>query len=185
MTTTSAKCCQCGAVFQAKNSHFNRAQRGTGRMFCGRVCADLARRVSRSNKEQKQLKAEYDKKRRSEKADEIRKKKAEYYQRTKDPVKEAKQRKKRAHLHAEYCRSPKYKEWKREYDRRYLAQKRYGEFSECFLLAQDIRSECLSRQSDYEIRLSAGTLTKSQNRKRDHVRINSNKLEAGPLGGAQ
>ena len=48
-----------------------------------------------------------------------------YFQRTYDPREAAVERKKRMHLHVAYCRQPRYKAWKREYDRKYRASE-YG-----------------------------------------------------------
>lgn len=98
-------------------------------------------------------------------------KKAAYFQRTYDPEKARVERKKRSKAHAEYCRRPEYRAWKQQYGRRYRAKKFYGEFWECFLLAQDIREECLERSSDYEIRKAKHTLNKALERKR-HGYIN-------------
>lgn len=184
MRFLQAKCDHCSGVFDVSTGHYNRAKARKARLFCSRECSGLGRRVDRSDAEKKRLKAEYDRSRRERLADLIKAEKAAYYQRTKDPKKEAEARKKRMPRHVEYCRRPEYVKWKREYDRLYRAKKHYGEFAECFLLTQDIRQECLERQTDYEIRLAAGTLNKSQQRKRDYARSYSNQPEAGSLGNA-
>lgn len=84
--------------------------------------------------------------------------------------------------HLEYCRSPEYRKWKSNYDKEYRAKKNYGEFAECFLLTQQVRSECLSQASDYQIRQDKSTLGKAQQRKRNYGNLNSNKSEIGPMG---
>ena len=179
------KCSHCQSEFSISRGHFNRAASRGANLYCGLRCSGLARRVYRTDAEKKRLKADYDRVRRAEKSEEIKAKKAAYYQRTRNPEKEAATRKARAHLHAEYCRRPEYKKWKRDYDRQHRAQKQYGEFADCFLLAMDIRQECLSRQSDYEIRLAAGTLSKSQKRKRDYERAYSDQPQASIMGNTQ
>lgn len=175
-------CSQCGVTFAALTGRVNRSKKRGGRLFCGLKCAGLARRVHRTDAEKKAIKADYDRRRRIERADELKAERAAYHKRTYDPVKAAIARKKRMPKHVEYCQRPEYKKWKREYDRQYRAQKDYGEFAECFLLTQDIRAACLERQSDYEIRLAAGTLNKSAKRKREYERAYSNQPEAGPMG---
>lgn len=182
--SASCVCAHCGDDFKAMAGHVNRSNAKGARLFCGKACAGLARRKNILEADKKARKSAYDARRRIELADELRIRKAEYYQRTKDPIKEAIARKKRMHKHVAYCQRPEYKEWKRDYDRRHRAQKSYGEFAECFLLTQDIRKECLNQQTDYEIRLAAGTLSKSQKRKRDYERFNRNQPETGSMGNA-
>jgi|GEM_PF-1826425 len=175
-------CPQCGVCAYKPSGAVNRARRAGAPVYCGRECAGLARRSGESLDEKKARKAAYDKLYRAKNADRLRVEKAAYYQQTKNPEKERLARRKRAHLHAEYCRRPEYKKWKREYDRRHRAKKQYGDFADCFLLTQEIRQECLSQASDYEIRLSAGTLNKSNQRKRDYVKSHGNCAEIGALG---
>lgn len=180
--TVAYDCDQCGKPITVLTGHYNRSKSRGARIFCGRSCAGLSRRVDRSDAEKVAAKAAYDREYRAKNAKRLKAEKAEWYQRTRDPVKEAAIRKERMHLHVAYCQRPEYKKWKREYDRRYLAQKRYGEFAECFLLTQEIRKECLEQQSDYEIRLAAGTLNKKTQRRRDYDRAYSNQPETGSMG---
>lgn len=92
-------------------------------------------------------------------------KKAAYFQRTYDPVKAAKVRKKRMHLHVEYCRQPRYKAWKRSYDQK-RRDSEYGPFAEAARLAINLNREIKGRMSNYEIRLENQTLNKRQGRTR-------------------
>lgn len=178
-------CHHCGATASRPSGAVNRARRKGLNLYCSKRCSGLARRKNRSDAEKRAAKAVYDAEYRRKNAERLRAEKAAYYQRTRDPVKEAEVRKARMAQHVEYCRRPEYVEWKREYDRQYRAKKQYGEFAECFLLAQDIRQECLSQASDYEIRLTAGTLNKSIKRKRDYERTHGNRAEIGALGNAE
>jgi hypothetical protein len=52
----------------------------------------------------------------------LKEKKRAYFLRTYDPKKAAVKRKKRMHLHVAYCRQPRYKAWKRQYDLNYRAR---------------------------------------------------------------
>jgi len=142
----------------------------------------LARRKNKSEALRREEKRLYDIEYRRKNRASLKAKKAAYFKRTYDPQKAAVERKKRSSKHVEYCRRTEYREWKRQYDRRYRAEKEYGEFADCFLLVMDIRNECLSQQSDYEIRLSKGTLNKRLKRKRDYERSLRKEPETGPLG---
>jgi hypothetical protein len=160
----------------------NRSRRIGAPLFCDRLCSGLGRRSGKSVERRRTEKAAYDAQRRLDLADELKASKREYHKRTYDPVKAAAERKKRLPQHIEYCRRPEYRAWKRGYDRQYRAEKEYGEFSECFLLTQDIRAECLRQMSDYEIRMAKGTFGKSQQRKRSHERSQCKEPQVGPVG---
>lgn len=166
--TVVCHCPQCQKEFLAYTSRVNRAQKFGAPLYCNKTCACLARRLSNppTKEERKAAKAEYDRRRREEKAEEIKAKKAAYFKRTYNPEKAAVDRKKRAHLHAEYCRRPDYKKWKADYDRRYRATKEFGDYAETFFLLQDIEREIESRSTRYEIYRANGTLNKAQTRRR-------------------
>ena len=175
-------CAQCGSLTDRPAGHVNRARANGLNLYCSRACSGLGRRTVKTVEQRKAEKRAYDIEYRQREPEVRKALKAEYYQRTKDPVKEAETRKKRMHLHVEYCRRPEYRAQKKVYDRQYRAQKFYGDFADCFLLVMDIRDECLSRMTDYEIRLEKGTLNKSLKRKREHERSICNSPEIGPLG---
>lgn len=177
-------CCQCGSEFERATGAFNRAAKIGAPLFCTRGCAGLSRRTHKTGDQKRAEKSAYDKRRRSELADAIRAAKAEYHRRTYDPVAEAVKRKARMPAHAEYCRRPEYRKWKRGYDRQRRATLEYGEFADCFLLTLEIRNEALAQMTDYEIRMSKGTFGKSQKRRRAYDRLDSNKPEIGALGNA-
>ena len=84
----------------------------------------------------KKEKAAYDREYRKKNLAWIKAKKADYFQRTYDPVKAAKERKKRMPEHVEYCRQPKYRAYKRKYDRKRRASK-FGEFAEAYEALKD------------------------------------------------
>lgn len=161
-------CTQCKKEFWAYTSRVNRAHKDCAPLYCNKTCAGLARRLSNppTKEERKAAKAEYDRRRREEKAEEIKVKKAAYFKRTYNPEKASVERKKRAHYHAEYCRRPDYKKWKADYDRRHMATKEFGDYAETYLLLQDIELEINSRSTRYEIYRTNGTLNKAQTRRR-------------------
>ncbi len=106
----------------------------------------------------------------------IKGKKAAHFQRTYDPKKAAKERKKRMPLHVEYCRQPKYKEWKSKYDQQHRAKKYFGAFWESALIVMKLDEEILSRMSRYEVAAANGTINKSQKRKRAYESQKSTSL---------
>lgn len=165
---TTAICPQCGTEFEAKTGALNRAQKIGAPLYCGRECAGLARRLKNppTEAERKDAKRLYDARRRVEKADEIREKKREYFKRTYDPEKAAKERKLKMPRHVEYCRRPEYKAWKSDYDKRYRTRKEFGEFAEAALMLQDIEREIDQQATRYEIYRANGTLNKALMRRR-------------------
>ena len=77
----------------------------------------------------KETKAAYDREYRKKNRARLKAKKAAYFQRTYDPVKAAKDRKRKMPQHVEYCQQKRYKEWKKEYDRK-RRESRFGDFKE-------------------------------------------------------
>ena len=175
-------CAQCGKEADRPTGHVNRARARGMSLYCSRECSGLGRRSGKTSEQRKEEKRVYDVDYRSRNLASIKAKKAAHYQKTRDPVKEAAKRKERMPLHVEYCRRPEYRAKKKVYDRKYRAVKHYGAFADCFLLVMDIRDECLSRMTDYEIRLEKGTINKALKRKRDDQRAYSNAFENGALG---
>lgn len=175
-------CPQCRCYGDKPASALNRAARRGVPIYCGRECAGIARRKPAKSLEQRKAeKSAYDAQRRINIADRLRAEKRAYHIRTYNPAKAAIERRNRMPKHVEYCRRPEYRQWKREYDRQYRARE-YGEFADCYLLVLDIRNECLSQQSDYEIRMSKGTFGKWQQRRRDYDRLDREEPEIGPMG---
>lgn len=175
-------CAHCGDQADRPAGHVNRARARGMNIYCSLECSGLGRRSEKTAEQKKEAKRLYDIEYRARDPEGRKALKAAYYQRTKDPVKEASKRKERMPLHVEYCRRPEYRAWKKSYDRKHRATKQYGEFADCFLLVMDIRDECLSRMTDYEIRVEKGTINKALKRKRDDLRTYSNSPEIGPLG---
>lgn len=176
-------CAYCGKIADKSAGAVNRARNAGMNLYCNRVCSGLGRRRAPKSVEQRKAeKRDYDAARRVALAAEIKAEKAAYHKRTYDPAKQREYNQRRMPHHVEYCRRPEYREWKREYDRRYRANKEYGEFADCFLLVMDIRAECLSQMTDYEIRYAKGGVAKTQQRRRDYEQLNREEPEIGALG---
>lgn len=129
-------------------------------------------------------KKEYDKKYRALNFESIKKKKDDYCKTEKGRATQKRSRSKLKEYHAKYIQSERYVEWKKGYDREFRAKKDYGEFWECQILRLEIQEEVEKTVSKYEISLINNTFNKSQKRKREHERLNSNKLKRSTLGNA-
>jgi hypothetical protein len=163
-------CAQCGHDCDKDAGAVNRARAIGANLYCDRKCAGLARRreVPLTEAERKEAKRIYDAKRREGMREELNAKKLAHYYANRERilVEHAVYRKKHMARHVEYCRQPAYKAWKVEYDKRYRANKEFGEFADAFLLLQDVEKEIEQRASKYEIYLSNGTLNKALTRRR-------------------
>jgi len=175
------KCPICLNEINQPQTAINIAIKQCKSIYCGRKCAGIGRRDKRTDEQKKEDKRIYDEKYRLENQKMLKAKKAEYFQKTYDIEKAKIERKKRSKEHAEYCRQPEYKVWKKEYDRKYKAKKNYGEFWESAVISMEIREECLERETNYEIKLNNGLLCKTQRRKR-HEQTKRNQLEKCTMG---
>lgn len=127
-------CPVCKCETERLVSHVNRANKLGLKVYCGRVCAGIGRRIERTEEEKKRLKSEYDKEYRVREANNIKQKKHKYYKKTYDPIKAKEERKLKYQKHLQYLRTPEYKKWKKEYDEKFRAKKVYGEYWECAIL---------------------------------------------------
>lgn len=162
-------CPQCKCSAEIEDNAVRRAQKAGLNIYCSRACSGLARRVPRTVAEKKKRKRDYDILYRAKNLEAIRRKKAEHYQRTVDRDKEREVRKKRMPLHVEYCRQPKYKAYKRDYDMQFRAKKLYGEFADVALILRDVEVEIDKRMTWVERHQANGTLNKSTQRKRQYA----------------
>lgn len=179
---TKPPCAHCGKPVRQSVSAINRAQRIGAPIYCDRVCSGLGRRTHKTKAQKVSEKRMYDMEYRRKNRKLLKAKKRAYFERTYDPVKAAKERKARMHLHVAYCQQPAYKRYKRRYDRQHRAQKLYGPFAEAALLLQKIEHEVSTRITNYEVRQINGTLNKTQERKRAYARLVGNQFKDGPVG---
>jgi hypothetical protein len=135
----------------------------------------------------KKQKAVYDRKYREKNRERIKANKAAYFQGTYDPVHAAKERKKKMPQHVEYCRQPKYKAWKREYDRKRRAG-RFGEFALAYEALKDLTREIRKQMPDrFERYAQSGRhqwnpINQQRYRSRKHEHIDSYNPERISLG---
>lgn len=164
-------CPQCGCLADKPAGAVNRSKSKGAPIYCGKVCASIGRRKPEKPPSQRKAeKAEYDRQYRAKNAGILRKKKADYYQRTADREKEREYRKKVMRRHVEYCRRPEYKAYKSQYDKRYRAQKYYGDFAECALVLRELETAVLDRASRYQLQFESGKLNKAKKRKDEYVK---------------
>ncbi len=161
-------CAHCGKKSNKPPSAVNRAKRDGLEIYCNRKCSGLGRRKHKTKAQKIEEKRLYDEQYRAKNLAMITEKKREYFQRTYDPVKAAIGRKRRAKQHAEYCRQPEYREWKKGYDKQYLAKKNYGDFGDAFLVLMDVEKEINSRITRYEVYQQNGTINKWIQRRRHY-----------------
>ena len=164
-------CPQCRRTFSAKTGYANRAAKINAPLYCGRVCAGLARRNKNppTDEQRRAAKAKYDAERRNgPKRAEILAKKMKHYFDNHERLKAEHAVYRASHMqrHVEYCRQPEYRVKKAVYDRRRRAEIEFGDFSESALLLADIDREIAERASRYEIYATNGTLNKAQQRRR-------------------
>jgi len=100
-----------------------------------------------SERAKRRRKAAYDKRYRKLNRERIRINHAAYFQRTYDPVKAAKERKKRMPYHMKYCRQPWYRAWKRKYDR-LRRERRFGAFADAYKVLLQLVKEVRKQMPD-------------------------------------
>lgn len=155
-------CEQCGKEHDKKIGHVNRARKLGLKLFCSQTCFGLSKRKNYTEDDKKKIKSDYDKEYREKNRERLKKEKHEWFKKNYDPVQAAIYRKKRMPYHVEYCRSPQYRVWKREYDQKHVAQKRYGEFWESAILLRKLEGE----YNQQEVREINNLHNKTQKRKR-------------------
>jgi hypothetical protein len=158
-------CAHCGKVADKPAGHVNRSRAAGMKLFCGRKCFGLDRRKHKTKAQKREEKRLYDLNYRAT-SPTLKARRHAYFVRTYDPVEAAKVRKKRAPQHAEYCRQPWYKAWKKEYDARYRA-KEFGAFAEAYNLTLELNREIKRRFNHGEIKYENGCTNKTQRRERE------------------
>lgn len=153
-------CSHCGKQIEKTDGHYNRAKKLGRKLFCNKICFGVSQRTSLEDK--KKVKSDYDKSLRQ--TQEYKDKKAERFKidYAKNPDRYKQKRIRRYKKHLEYLRTPEYKEYKKEYDKKYRAALFYGEFSEAAILLNDLENILDSKVIKYEQDL----INKTQKRKR-------------------
>lgn len=158
-------CAHCGTEFEKKTGDVNRANKMGLRLFCGRICAGFGRRKNRTIEENKRIKAEYDKEYRVKNRERINERTQDYNSSPAGRAMQKRNREKFKQSHLEYCRTEEYRnQYKKPYDQKYHAKKKYGEFFEAALILDQIETLILPERK--EAKIQKGTYNKSQHRKR-------------------
>lgn len=175
---TAFTCDHCGVIASQPTGAVNRARKKGMRLFCERACAGRAKAARRAlpvpgTPEGREHKARYDAARRAALGDVLREQKREAYRKAVEErggVVRSKQRARREanrHRHADYCRTPEYRAWKSEYDRRHRA-KEYGEFAEAHIALVQLQALVDERMTRDEVYAANGTVNKKQTRRRQY-----------------
>jgi hypothetical protein len=167
-------CNYCGKPVTQRQGAINRALKHGRGIYCNRECSGLGRRSNKTPEQKKEEKRLYDLEYRNNNKEVLKAKKAEYHKLTYDVLSAKEKRKLRAAQHAEYCRQPEYKAWKKTYDQQHRAKKLFGEYWESAILLINLDNEIDARMDKYEIYAINGTLNKKQTRRRDYERTHSN-----------
>lgn len=160
----------------------NRADKLGAPLYCGRVCSGMARRVNRTTEEKKAAKAAYDRQRRYELGELLRKEKRDaYYAKHDENKAKAAELRKTAEYkakHLAYLSTPEYRAKKKDYDEE-LRKAEYGDFAETWRLLLDLEKEIRSRQSSYERRKARGYYTRASiNRRRELWQLKKSSMQA-------
>lgn len=174
-------CPQCGDSFAAETGRANSADKIGAPLYCGRVCAGLARRLAmpKTPEQKKAEKAAYDKVRRERLGEVLReRKRSAYYANHREMLRRhAAYRVNRMPSHVEYCRRPEYKAKKHIYDlQRNSAE--YGEFAEAHRLLVDLEKEIRSQATAYERRVANGYYTRSAQKRRRELWLTKTSTQA-------
>ncbi len=162
-------CPQCKTSVEKAAGVVNRARAIGSPIYCGRVCAGLARRQPPKSDEQKRReKASYDTEYRLKNKAILKAKKAAAYKANPNRERERTYRQANMHRHVEYCRRPDYRQKKVLYDQQRRAKIFYGPFAQSFLTLLELENEIASRASRNEIYRQNGTQCKSVKRKREY-----------------
>ena len=159
-----AICAYCKKEAELRTGDVNRAKKLGVPIYCNRVCAGLGRRVNRTAEEWKKIKADYDRQRRIDLADELKAKQKAYNESPAGRATQKRHRDKSKDYHKAYIQSDRYRQWKKEYDEKYVAQTNYGEFWEASIILNKIETILLPVRR--EVKVQKGTYNKSKQRKR-------------------
>ncbi len=171
MSGVATKCRTCGDTFLAKQTYINH---GRVPKYCSRPCCSVSKRHHRSIANKKELKRLYDIRYRARRRDSLLTEKRDYYRANRDRLlsKMAVYRqtpaykvRRRAYLSGYW--NPEKKSVKKDYDRKFGAQKKYGPLWEIHYLTVLLNEEIKYRMSNYEIRLHNKTNNKAQRRARN------------------
>lgn len=169
------KCPRCKRSVMLIVAKVNRAKKEGYKIFCSRACSSEDKRLHKDDEQKKLEKRLYDMEYRSKNKAMLKVKKADAFQNRSEERRKYEKvyRKKNMQRHVEYCRDPKYKEWKKKYDQEYRAKELGGEFWESYLLILQLDKELDEKMSWYDRQMDKGTLNKANQRKKEYERESS------------
>ncbi len=149
----------CGRLGYKWISDVRRARKNGCLLFCSQACSGDAHRIEGTDEERRARKIAYDAEYRRKNRDHINAGKHIHYLANHDRMLEEQAerrarpgaREQQAAYHHEWIRRPKVKAAKQKYDRRYRAERNYGEFAGAFLALQDLQTEIDSQMTRTEI----------------------------------
>jgi hypothetical protein len=176
------ECHYCGKEVEIPVGQYNyRVLKHGLNVYCGRKCSGLGRRCNRTKEEEKFIKYVYDKLLALSDDGTKKKQRHEYFKKdyAANPDKYRAIRKRRKQEHNEYCRQPKYKKYKQDYDVKRRAKIFYGEFWEAAIALHNLQRVVDNRRAKQEQK----SINKSQKRKRYAKRnIKRKELESCVVG---
>jgi hypothetical protein len=152
-------CKYCGKEISKQVGHINRANKMGYGLYCNQTCSGLDRRTSIDDK--KQVKAHYDKKLRQSEVYKWYRAFLFQAQNSENPQKFINQRKRLYKKHLAYLQTDDYKKYKKQYDERFRATKKYGQFGEAALILFSIQKIVDNRRAKQD----AGLINKTKKRK--------------------
>lgn len=158
-------CSYCGKENDFKTGAINAARkRGQLVQYCNKTCAGLGRRRNLTIEQKKAEKANYDREYRNNNRELLKEKKQIYYQTPSGRAVQKRNRDNRKEQHKAYIKTDRYRKWKHDYDKIYVAKNKYGEFFESGILLNELEIAILPERK--EAKIQNGISNKSQKRKR-------------------
>lgn len=161
-----AICAYCGIIFEKPTGEYNHSVKLGLNIYCSREHSNLGRRVNETEEEKKVYKQWYDLFIRASRTEDERmlfsfqKMLLFHLDYKANPEKYKKERQRRMPAHVEYCRQPKYKEYKKTYDEQYRAKKDYGEYWEAAIALKNLDKEIDYRESKRQNKIYNKSTTK-------------------------
>lgn len=161
-----AKCAYCGKLFEKGAGHYNRAMCLGLNVYCSKKHSALGRRTNETEEEKKVYKQWYDLFIRASRTEDeqiivsLQSLVLFHLDYRTNPEKYREERQRRMAAHVEYCKQPKYKEYKKGYDEQYRAKKDYGEYWEAAIALKNLDKEIDYRESKRQNKIYNKSTTK-------------------------
>lgn len=149
-------CCYCARTFKVKENNIGQRNISIRKglpIYCNRKCAGLGRRSDETPEEKREIKSWYDMFLREAMTedDKIFDSFANlvyfHMDYKANPAKYKVRRNENMSKHIEYCRQPKYKEYKKKYDEEHRAKKHFGSYWESAIILKNLDIEIDFRES--------------------------------------